>query len=382
MINYLQGCFNNTPIGMLPTIINHNNQAIEDEFNWIFDSSLNRLTKSVYVPTGSVTAHNGEFINLQTEFITVKNIDSLVQNVMPKILESIDDDKLTNQISNGIKNYFSDSKNQLNHNSLTGRFYTNPIGSFSYAHDAEFIYAKSGGNVQKKLDQLDISINDIDKKVVSNDSSIKIIYNIYIPNIYDRLDEITDTSNIQRKFDDIDASISDQKLFIRNVSANVDNKLNIINTSINNINDSFNNFSSRISELESANKLRFVKIEEESESFGRCGVNMYEYNVLQFSILNNAELVIKLRNTTSESLYEEYNTLKKYYIKIQNFTGHIKFVNAYDEKLEPIIDNYLDDIREIECFKEYCYEFEITENVNQNEEIRQVLVHIKKYKIE
>ena len=64
MINYLQGCYNNTPIGMLPTIINHNNEAIEDEFNWIFDSSLNRLTKSVYAPTGSITAHNGEFINL------------------------------------------------------------------------------------------------------------------------------------------------------------------------------------------------------------------------------------------------------------------------------------------------------------------------------
>ena len=62
---------------MLPEVINHNNEAIESEFNWIYDSSTNRLTKSVYAPTGSVKAHFGEFVNLAAEYITVKNIDSL-----------------------------------------------------------------------------------------------------------------------------------------------------------------------------------------------------------------------------------------------------------------------------------------------------------------
>ena len=59
---------------MLPEVINHNNEAIESEFNWIYDSSTNRLTKSVYAPTGSVKAHFGEFVNLAAEYITVKNI--------------------------------------------------------------------------------------------------------------------------------------------------------------------------------------------------------------------------------------------------------------------------------------------------------------------
>ena len=64
MINYLKDIKKETLIGQLPDVINSNNDSIRKEFNWMFDSSLNRLTKSVYPPTGSVKAHFGEFVNL------------------------------------------------------------------------------------------------------------------------------------------------------------------------------------------------------------------------------------------------------------------------------------------------------------------------------
>ena len=95
MINYLKDCQQTTLIGQLPDIINSNNESIKNEFNWIFDSSLNRLTKSVYTPTGSVKAHFGEFVNLSCEYITVKNIDSLkdsinsaVNEIVPNIIKN------------------------------------------------------------------------------------------------------------------------------------------------------------------------------------------------------------------------------------------------------------------------------------------------------
>jgi len=66
---------------MLPDIITHNNNAIKNEFEYIYDSSLNRLTKSVYAPTGSVKAHFGEFVNLAVEYISIKNIDALSETI-------------------------------------------------------------------------------------------------------------------------------------------------------------------------------------------------------------------------------------------------------------------------------------------------------------
>jgi len=66
---------------MIPDIINHNNEAIQNEFNYIYDASLNRLTKSVYAPMGSVKAHMGEFVNLSVEYITIKNIESLKDSI-------------------------------------------------------------------------------------------------------------------------------------------------------------------------------------------------------------------------------------------------------------------------------------------------------------
>lgn len=77
MINFLKDVSVNTLIGELPAIIGFNNRSIEDEFNNIFDSSENRLTKSVYNPTGFVRTHWGNFVNLECEYLNVKNVDSL-----------------------------------------------------------------------------------------------------------------------------------------------------------------------------------------------------------------------------------------------------------------------------------------------------------------
>ena len=81
MLNYLQNITGKTPISLLPEVINHNNEAVEAEFNWIYDSSTDRLIKSVYAPTGSVKAHFGEFVNLAAEYITVKNVESLKNTI-------------------------------------------------------------------------------------------------------------------------------------------------------------------------------------------------------------------------------------------------------------------------------------------------------------
>lgn len=102
MLHYLRDCQQTTPIGMLPDIINHNNSAIKEEFSYIYDSDMNRLTKSLYAPTGSVKAHYGEFVNLTTEYLTVKNIDGFISNIEGMIDNYIDknyDDLLRDKIS-------------------------------------------------------------------------------------------------------------------------------------------------------------------------------------------------------------------------------------------------------------------------------------------
>lgn len=139
MINYLQNCQKSTPIGMVPDIINHNNQAISNEFDWIYDVAADRLTKSVYAPTGSVKAHKGEFVNLSCEYITIKN-------------------------SNTLSNYIHDIVNDIvventnNHNSVSGRFSglnSEVYENTSYCHDAASIAFNETQSVFDILDDID-----------------------------------------------------------------------------------------------------------------------------------------------------------------------------------------------------------------------------------
>ena len=79
MVNFLKDVSLDTFIGELPSIINFNNNSIEQEFNVFYDSSEGRLIRSVYVPNGTVQSHWGRFTNLEAEYVKFSNRDSLSQ---------------------------------------------------------------------------------------------------------------------------------------------------------------------------------------------------------------------------------------------------------------------------------------------------------------
>ena len=147
MINYLQNISGKTPVSMLPEVINHNNEAIESEFNWIYDSSTNRLTKSVYAPTGSVKAHFGEFVNLAAEYITVKNIDSL-KNALKSAVQKMEHNTFSDcWSSDTIQQAYETANNEL-----------------VLCHDASVIAYKQS-NVYQTLSSLQSDVNQLKQTV-------------------------------------------------------------------------------------------------------------------------------------------------------------------------------------------------------------------------
>ena len=81
MVNFLKDVSIDTFIGELPSILNFNNNAIEQEFSLFYDSSDGRLTKSLYAPNGTVQTHWGRFTNLEAEYVKFTNADSLSQSL-------------------------------------------------------------------------------------------------------------------------------------------------------------------------------------------------------------------------------------------------------------------------------------------------------------
>ena len=158
MINYLKDIKKETLIGQLPDVINSNNDSIRKEFNWMFDSSLNRLTKSVYAPTGSVKAHFGEFVNLSCEYLTIKNEESIKNSIQSTVNLVIADS-------------FDPSTKQLtNHNILNHRFIDSQYeGATDYMHDAASI-------VYKKENDQYVSVKDVLDRITDNDASLKELY--------------------------------------------------------------------------------------------------------------------------------------------------------------------------------------------------------------
>lgn len=77
MLNYLLDVSSNTPVAMLPEIVTHNNDAIRNEFDNIYDPEKDRLIRSVYTPTGSVTAYNGVFTNVTIDNLILRSNDAL-----------------------------------------------------------------------------------------------------------------------------------------------------------------------------------------------------------------------------------------------------------------------------------------------------------------
>ena len=160
MINYLKDIKKETLIGQLPDVINNNNDSIRKEFNWMFDSSLNRLTKSVYAPTGSVKAHFGEFVNLSCEYLTIKNEES-IKNSIQSTVELV------------IADSFDPSTKQLtNHNILNHRFIDSQYeGTTDYMHDAaSIVYEKENDkyvSVKDVLEHNDATIDSLNNRITA-----------------------------------------------------------------------------------------------------------------------------------------------------------------------------------------------------------------------
>lgn len=70
---------------MLPDIVTHNNNAIRDEFDNIYDPERDYVKRSVYTPSGSVTAYNGVFTNITAENIILAKNDALTDVVKDTI---------------------------------------------------------------------------------------------------------------------------------------------------------------------------------------------------------------------------------------------------------------------------------------------------------
>lgn len=84
MVNELYDVSISTMIGMLPSIINNNNQQISKEFEQIFDASTNRLVKSLYNPEGSVDVHVGTFKNVLTDNIIINDVSNFQNNILSR----------------------------------------------------------------------------------------------------------------------------------------------------------------------------------------------------------------------------------------------------------------------------------------------------------
>lgn len=244
MINYLKDVSKSTPIGMLPDVINFNNDSIESEFNNIYNSSLNRLTKSVYAPTGSIKAHFGEFVNLSAEYITVKNVDSLkntIQNCVDEII----------------------IENASEHSALKGRFTNSDIEDEAteyssqtqqaITHDAATIYVQrsaAGGysaeTLSDTISDIDTTIQDLSTRVLDNNTDINNRADNLNSSIIDLSNNIDNTyafiEDISVKLaDDINAlkeHIDEAHVEVEDISAratNVSNYLVTIDSSISNI---------------------------------------------------------------------------------------------------------------------------------------------------
>lgn len=98
MLNFLLDVSSNTPVAMLPEIVSHNNEAIRNEFDNIYDPDNDRLLRSVYTPMGSVTAYNGVFTNVTIENLILKKPDAL-QDVIKDTIQYIPHSVLNNRFS-------------------------------------------------------------------------------------------------------------------------------------------------------------------------------------------------------------------------------------------------------------------------------------------
>lgn len=229
MINYLKNCQKTTLIGQLPDIINSNNQAIRDEFDWIFDSSLNRLKQSVYAPTGSVKAYLGEFVNLSCEYLTIKNVDSL-ENTIQRAVENIIEDSFNAEALDvsvvAIRNH------GLLDNRFSSSTYEECIKT-NYAHDAERIFYRRNSDttyvsVADALSRIEPVVNRFDTTInnaITNVSNYLIsVINDTSALLSERIENVSVYANAS--INDVSTQVNEK---IDNVNANLTMDISVLN---------------------------------------------------------------------------------------------------------------------------------------------------------
>lgn len=323
MINYLKDIKKETLIGQLPDVINSNNESIRKEFNWIFDSSLNRLTKSVYAPAGSVKAHFGEFTNLACEYFTVKNVDSLKYSIQDSV-ESIINETLNVSsmqtvmaaLTNIANSSFIDpslydisalcdiSTLIVNHNVLNNRFKDADFiddDQQDFCHDAAaIVYKKDGNNnyitVKQALDQVgtyDTSINELNEEIQKCNSSINSLTET-VENCDASINSIKLVNQRQ------DTSISQLKTNVQTSNSSINTlfeRTQVLNSSIIILNNQIQNLNSSINEINSNNLSRNINSLNVLKNKNNC--------VLEHIISNDdTEVDVKIK---IDDLNHEYN---------------------------------------------------------------------------
>lgn len=227
MIGHLKDCQKTTLIGSLPDIINSNNETIRQQFDYIFDSSRNRLTKSVYAPTGSVKSHFGEFVNLSCEYITIKNIESFEATIKTSVDDYFNQIFDSSNTSSGIN---------LDHNLLkaASRFEDLTLVGTGKAHDAGAIIYDANNSVKDILNsQISKTTNIVNKVIdISNNywaqiENTSLCLNNFIISTSNNID------NINSSITSIKSSIVNVRNTISNLDASIVTINNVITDNIN-----------------------------------------------------------------------------------------------------------------------------------------------------
>ncbi len=88
-------------IADLPVVLKYNNQVIQNQFDHIYDSSSNRLIRSLYAPQGRVQAHWGQFVNLNCKMLVIE------EGVIAASGESLFDALMSRNVHNNLEKRFS-----------------------------------------------------------------------------------------------------------------------------------------------------------------------------------------------------------------------------------------------------------------------------------
>lgn len=187
MLNQLLDVSIKTMIGMLPDIINSNNEYITDAFDNIYDSSSNRLIKSLYNPNGNVIVHSGEFQNVVTDNLIINDISTFNNNTLKKVdhnvfanrLYNIVDDTISPVNSNDVSLY-SHNTGSIVHIGINGsECLANVIETLqSQIKTLESYYGNASNNAQPAV----YGLSSIVENTVSNPNSYTLDKNVLFAN--------------------------------------------------------------------------------------------------------------------------------------------------------------------------------------------------------